>query len=141
MVSVVNDVVKSGPMNPPTEVKAKATRRRFGAKYKKQVLDDVAACTAPGEIGALLRREGLYSSHLTKWRLQAERGRAAGLEPKKRGPARQAADPRDKQLAELEKELAKATRRAERAEALVEIQKKLSELVGIILPSEGETTS
>ena len=136
----MQNVVKSGAMSPPTEVKAQVTRRRFSAKYKKRILDDVAACTAHGEIGALLRREGLYSSHLTKWRVQAERGQLGGLEPKKRGPVPRAADPRDKRLAELEKELGKVTRRAERAEALVEIQKKLSELLGLALPAPEETT-
>lgn len=132
---VVENVVESGSMSPPTEVKAKASRRRFSAKYKKRVLDEVAGCKAVGEVGALLRREGLYSSHLTKWRQQAERGELAGLEPKKRGPAAPAVDPRDKRLAELEKELQAMTRRAEQAEALVEIQKKLSELLGLALPS------
>ncbi len=71
-------MVKSGTMSPPTEVKAQASRRRFSAKYKKRILDEVAECRAPGEIGALLRREGLYSSHLTKWRQQAKRGALAG---------------------------------------------------------------
>ena len=137
---VVQNVLKSGAMSPPTEVKAKVTRRRFSAKYKMQILAEAAACTAPGEIGALLRREGLYSSHLTKWRLQAERGQLAGLQPKKRGPVPRVADPRDKRVAELEKELGKVTRRAERAEALVEIQKKLSELLGIALPALEATT-
>jgi len=139
-VIVVQDTKKPGAMSPPTEVAAKMTRRRFGAKYKKQMLDDAAACTAPGAVGALLRREGLYSSHLTKWRQQAERGELAGLKPHKRGPVPQAADPRDRRLAELEKELGKVTRRAERAEALVEIQKKLSELLGIALPIHEEMT-
>lgn len=121
---VVQNVVKSGAMSPPTKVTAKVTRRRFSAKYKMQILDEAAACTARGEIGALLRREGLYSSHLGKWRQQTERGQLAGLQPKKRGPVAQSADPRDKRVAELEKELNNVTRRAERAEALVEIQKK-----------------
>lgn len=121
----------------PTEVKARVTRRRFGAKYKKRILDEVAVCTAPGEIGAVLRREGLYSSHLTKWREQAKRGELAGLAAKKRGPAPKA-DPRDKKLAEVEKALARMTRRAERAEALVEVQKKLSELLGIAFATSGQ---
>lgn len=127
-------VVDSGSMSPPTEVKAQAPRRRFSAKYKKRILDEVAACKLPGEVGALLRREGLYASHLTKWRQQAEQGRLAGLEPRKRGPVPQVVDPRDKRLAEVEKELSKMTRRAERAEALVALQKKVSELLGIVLP-------
>jgi transposase len=136
----VQSVQKSRATSPATEVTAKAARRRFSAKYKKRIIDDAAACTAPGEIGALLRREGLYSSHLTKWRQQAERGELVGLEPKRRGPVPRTVDPRDRRLVELEKELDKVTRRAERAEALVEIQKKLSELLGIALPTREETT-
>ncbi len=126
--------------SPQTEVPAKASRRRFAAKYKKRILDEVDACSAPGSIGALLRREGLYSSHLTKWRKQAERGELAGLQPKKRGPVPRVVDPRDKRLAELETNLKKMTRRAERAEALVGLQKKVSELLGIALPTPDETT-
>ena len=126
-----------GP-SPTTEVVAKVSRRRFSAKYKKRILDEAAACSAPGERGALLRREGLYSSHLTKWRRQAEEGRLAGLKAKRRGPAARVVDPRDKRLAELEKELSAMTRRAERAEALVDLQKKVSELLGIVLPTREE---
>lgn len=128
-------VVNSGSMSPPTEVKPVTPRRKFSAKEKKRILDAAAACTAPGEVGALLRREGLYSSHLTKWRHQAEQGGLAALAPQKRGPVPAAADPRDKQLAEMEKALAKMTKRAVRAEALVALQKKLSELLGIALPT------
>ena len=124
--------------SPTTEVVAKVSRRRFSAKYKKRILDEAAACSAPGERGALLRREGLYSSHLTKWRRQAEEGRLAGLKAKRRGPAARVVDPRDKRLAELEKELNAMTRRAERAEALVDLQKKVSELLGIVLPTREE---
>ena len=126
-------------MSPPTEVKPKKSRRKFSGKEKKRILDAAAACTAPGEVGALLRREGLYSSHLTKWREQAERAALAALAAQKRGPTAVAADPRAKQVAELEKALAKMTRRAERAEALVGLQKKLSELLGLALPTQEET--
>jgi hypothetical protein len=86
-------------------------------------------------VGALLRREGLYSSHLTVWRAARERGELAGL-VKKRGPAPQTRDPRDKKIAELEREAARWRRRAERAEALVEVQKKLAALLGTPLESE-----
>lgn len=134
----MKDAANPGRTAPPTEVSAKATRRRFSAKYKKRILDAAAACTARGELGALLRREGLYSSHLTKWRRQEKQGALAGLAPKRRGPAPQTVDPRDKQLAETQKALQKMTRRAERAEALVELQKKLSELLGIALPTPDE---
>jgi transposase-like protein len=123
---------------PETEVSAKATRRKFTAEYKRRILREAAACTEPGSLGALLRREGLYSSHLTSWRGQAERGEIAGLTPKKRGPAPKVVDPRDKRIAELERELEKQRRRAERAEALVEAQKKISELLGIAMPPEEE---
>jgi transposase-like protein len=128
----MKNVTKSGATTPPTEVDAKASRRRFSAKYKKRILDEVANCTQTGEIGALLRREGLYSSHLTKWRRQAERGELAGLAPQRRGPPPRI-DPRDKRLAEMERTLEKMTLRAERAEALVDLQKKVSELLGLVL--------
>lgn len=134
----MSSVVKSGAMSPPTEVKAVAPRRRFTAREKERILAEAAACKLPGELGALLRREGLYSSHLSKWRQQAAAGRLAALEPKKRGPAAEPADARDRRLAELERELRDMTRRAERAEALVELQKKVSELLGLALPAPTE---
>ena len=96
------------------------------------------ACTKAGELGALLRREGLYSSHLTSWRAQATRGELAGLEPKKRGPKPKSVDPRDKQLAALERENAKLKRRLEHAEAIIAVQKKVSQLLGIALPDTSE---
>lgn len=102
------------------------------------MLAEAATCTKAGEMGALLRREGLYSSHLTAWRGQAERGRLAGLEPKKRGPRPRVVDPRDSRLVQLERDLAKVTRRAERAEAIIDVQKKLSALLGIVLPESAE---
>ena len=120
---------------PETEVSEKAKRRTFPAEYKRRILREAAACTERGELGALLRREGLYSSHLTEWRKQAERGEAAGLAPKKRGPKAKPVDPRDRRIAELERQNAKLTQRSERAEALVEVQKKVSELLGIALPT------
>ena len=71
---------------PPTEVTPKATRRRFSAEYKRAILAEADACTKPGELGALLRREGLWSSHLSTWRAQRARGEQQGLAPRKRGP-------------------------------------------------------
>ncbi len=126
---------------PETEVSDKATRRRFTAKYKLRILREAAKCTERGEMGALLRREGLYSSHLTSWRGQAERGELAGLTPQRRGPKPKPVDPRDKRIAQLEREVVKLGRRAERAEALVEVQKKLSELLGIALPTPPDEES
>src|SRR4029434_3149849 len=81
------------------EVGAKATRRRFAVEYKRKIVREADACKTPGAVGALLRREGLYSSHLTTWRAARERGELAGA-PKKRGPAQRVVDPRDKKLAE-----------------------------------------
>jgi len=119
-----------------TEVVAKAQRRRFTAEYKRRIVREADRCTKLGEIGALLRREGLYSSQLTNWRAARDRGALAGLAPQKRGPKVAPPDPRDKQLAEQEREITRLTKRAERAEALVEIQKKVAALLGVPLKSE-----
>jgi len=121
------------PNDREVEVLAKARRRRFTAEYKRRVLQEAEACSKSGELGALLRREGLYSSHLTAWRAARSRGELAGLRPRKRGPKAQPHDPREKRIAELERELKRSQARAERAEGLVEVQKKLSQLLGIEL--------
>ena len=84
---------------PEVEVVAKAERRRFAAEYKRRIVREADRCTKPGEIGALLRREGLYSSLLTTWRAARDRGELAGLSPKKRGPKVAPPDPRDKDQA------------------------------------------
>ena len=122
------------PAKQEVEVLAKAGRRRFTAEYKRRVLQEADACTKPGEVGALLRREGLYSSHLSVWRAARGRGELAGLSPRRRGPKAQPPDPRDTRIAELEREGRRLRARAERAEVLVEVQKKLSQLLGIELP-------
>ena len=122
---------------PETEVLAKAQRRRFTAEYKRRLLKEADRCTQPGEIGALLRREGLYSSALTTWRAARERGELAGLAQKKRGRRARRADPRDRKIAAQEREIVQWKSRAQRAEALVEIQKKFSEMVGVPLPENG----
>lgn len=120
-----------------TEVSEKAKRRTFTAEYKRRIVKEADACKAPGEVGALLRREGLYSSHLTVWRAARERGELApGATTKKRGPQATAPDPRDKRIAELERLNEKLTKRAERAEAIAEIQKKVAALLGRPFPSE-----
>lgn len=92
-------------------------------------------CKTPGAIGALLRREGLYSSHLTTWRAARERGDLAGA-TKKRGPVPRVADPRDTRITELERESTRWRKRAERAEALVELQKQVAALLGTPLTTE-----
>ena len=112
------------------EVTAKATRRRFTLDYKRNVRE-ADRCQTPGAVGALLRWEGLYSSHLTTWRAARERGDLAGPTTlKKRGPGSQVADPRDKRIAELERATAFWRKRAERAEAPIEVQKNIAALLG-----------
>ena len=118
------------------EVVAKARRRRFSAEYKARILREADACADSGQIGALLRREGLYSSHLTTWRRHRARGALEALAAKKRGkkPTR---DARDRELARLARENARLRRKLKQAEAVIEVQKKLSEVLGIPLdPSE-----
>jgi transposase len=112
------------------QVAAKPQRRSFTAEYKRRILKEADACSTPGAVGALLRREGLYSSHLVEWRRARARGELAALTPKKRGRKPTPVDPRDRKLAEFERQLAHMTGRAERAEALVEAQKNLAALLG-----------
>src|SRR5947199_6014851 len=125
-----------GAERPEVEVVAKAERRRFTAEYKRRIVREADRCTKPGEIGALLRREGLYSSLLTTWRAARDRGELAGLSPKKRGPKVAPPDARDKKIAELEREVGRQTKRAERAEAFVEVQKTVAALLGTLFESE-----
>jgi len=117
------------------EVVAKAQRRRFTAEYKRQIVREAERGTKPGEIGALLRREGLYSSHLRTWRAARDRGELEGLSPRKRGPKTTPADPRDQRITEIERSEARWRKRAERAEALVELQKQIAALLGTPLES------
>ena len=124
-----------------SEVSSKARRRVFTAEYKRKILLEAeghAASGRSGEIAAMLRREGLYSSHLTSWRQARARGELSGLAPKKRGPPALAPNPLARKLLQVEREVARWKRRAERAEALVEVQKKVSELLGIQLPERDE---
>jgi transposase-like protein len=122
-----------------TEVVAKATRRRFTAEYKRRVLQEAERAQAAGEVGALLRREGLYSSHLASWRAARERGEVAGLAAKRRGPKPKPRDERDRRIGELEREVVKLHKHLERAQAVIEVQKKLAALLGLELPEPNET--
>lgn len=126
------------PPNP--EVTARRPRRRFTSSYKLEVLGKADACTQPGQLGALLRKEGLYSSHLVTWRKQ----RVAGLTPQKRG-RKVTVDPRVKQLerekASLEATTRRLERRLQRADTIIAFQKKVAELLGISLkPFEPDET-
>ena len=120
-----------------TEVPEKARRGTHTVDYKLQIVKEAEACTGPGDIGALLRHEGLYSSHLTTWRQARDRGELApGAKARKRGPTTTAPDPRDKRIAELERQNAKLTTRAERAEAIAEIRKS-GRAAGASIPERG----
>jgi hypothetical protein len=112
------------------QVVAKARRRVFTAEYKRGILKAADACATPGAVGALLRREGLYSSHLVVWRRARARGELAALTAKKRGRKPVPVDARDRRITELERQLAEMTGRAQRAEALVDAQKNLAALLG-----------
>jgi transposase len=113
---------------PDPEVVVKAQRRRFTAEYKHRVLQEAEACTQRGEVGALLRREGLYSSHLTTWRHQRQRGELQGLTPAKRG---RKADPLAAENARLQRETERLKAQLARAELIIDVQKKVSQLLGL----------
>src|SRR6266511_1152055 len=120
------------PVPADPEVLARHARRRFTTAYKLEILRKADACTRHGELGALLRKEGLYSSHLITWRQQ----RATGLTPKKRGRKAVPVDPEKKKL---EQENRRLTMRLKKAEALLDFQKKLSSLLQIpLIPFESD---
>jgi transposase len=116
-------------------VTSKAKRRLFTADYKRKVLQEADACTEAGQIGALLRREGLYSSHLTTWRQARERGELEGLAPKKRGPKAQEPNPLARELAAKEREIARLKAENAKLQIICDVQKKVSLLLGVTLPT------
>lgn len=115
---------------PPTEVPATARRRTFTAAYKLSVLEQADACTSPGDVGALLRREGLYSSHLSDWS-RARREGALGALRQRRGPKARRGDPLAQENDRLKEENARLRARLEQAEAIIEVQKKVSEILQV----------
>lgn len=115
---------------PNPEVVAMARRRRFSASYKRSIVREADACTTPGAIGALLRREGLYSSHLNKWR-KDEAAEIAGLQNKPRGPKPDLAKANDRRVNVLEQECEKLRKKLDRAEKIIDVQKKLCDLLGL----------
>jgi transposase len=115
-----------------TEVVAKARRKRFTAAEKLRILREVDACQGSGEVGTLLRREGIYSSYLTTWRRQREGGELDGLAPQKRGPK---PDPEAIELAKLRRENARLQERLRRAELIIDVQKKVARMLGETIES------
>ena len=120
--SVEKPVIKAVP---DPEVPERPVRRKFTVEYKRRILKEADACTVRGQIGALLRREGLYSSSLTSWRRQVN----TGLAPKKRGPATRTPDPNVRRIAQLEKDTARLTHKLKQAELIIEVQKKVAALL------------
>jgi transposase len=126
--------VVSGVERPDPEVVPQGRRRMFSAKYKLSILEKAEACTGPGDLGALLRREGLYSSNLRTWRRQRDQGSLQGLAPRRRGPP---PDPNRELLtrvAKLENENRRLAEKLEKAELIIEVQKKVARLLGTEQP-------
>jgi transposase-like protein len=118
---------------PDPEVKA-TPRRSFSARDKLRILEEADACTAPGEVGALVRREGIYSSYLTRWRRARDRGQLDGLKSKKRGPKKSADQALTEENAALRRENERLRARLQQAETIIDVQKKLSQILGVEMP-------
>ena len=120
-----------GIASPDPEVPENKPRRKHTAKYKLRILAEADACKQSGQIGALLRREGLYSSSLTTWRRQRKKGLLQAMTPKKRGRKEKQKNPLAKQVAQLENENRRLHLKLKKAELIIEAQKKMAEILGI----------
>jgi len=118
---------------PSTEVPEKPERRRFSAEYKLRILAEADGCTEMGQVGELLRREGLYSSLLSTWRRQREEGVLAGLTPKRRGRKAKPKNPLADEMARLQRENERLKTKLRQAELIIDVQKKVSEMLDIPL--------
>jgi len=116
---------------PDPEVVPKARRRTFTAEYKLRIMREARACTKPGQIGALLRREGLYSSHLSEWGRLRDKGFLATAAERRRGRPAKPADPSAKRLAELERENLRLSEKLRKAELIIDVQKKVQALLNL----------
>ena len=125
---------------PDPEVPEKKPRRRFTTAYKLRILKAYDSCTESGEIGALLRREGLYHSNINTWLRQRDEGVLHGLSPKKRGRKAREVNPLAKEVARLERQNKKLFEKLKQAETIIEVQKKISEILGIPQNNNGETS-
>jgi len=124
----------NGKLLPDPAVLEKPMRRRFTAEYKLRILHEADHCTESGQLGALLRREGLYSSILSTWRQQRDEGTLVGLTPKRRGRKANSDAPLIAENQRLTRETQRLTAKLRQAETIIDIQKKLSEMLGIPLP-------
>ena len=118
------------PDVPDSEVVPMAERRRFTAEEKLRIIEEADGCTEPGEIGALLRREGIYSSYLSRWRQARDQGQLTALGPRPRGPKPASDASLAREVARLRRENERLQERVDRAETIIEVQKKLSQLLG-----------
>jgi transposase-like protein len=124
---------------PSSEVLEKPVRRRFTLEYKTRILAEADACTETGQLGELLRREGLYSSHLSTWRRRRDKGALAGLTPKRRGRKAKPKNPLADEVTRLERENERLKEQLRQAELIIDVQKKVSEMLNIPLKSaDGE---
>jgi len=120
---------------PDPEVAAKPRRRQFTAAYRLRILEEADRCTTSGEIGQLLRREGLYSSHLSNWRKAQRAGSLAALAPKKRGARSKARNPLEPKVRQLEAENARLKAELHKAHTILDVQEKVAGLLGFDLES------
>lgn len=120
-----------GIASPDPEVPENKPRRKHTAKYKLRILAEADDCNQPGQIGALLRREGLYSSSLTTWRRQSKKGLLQAMTPKKRGRKERQKNPLAKHVAHLENENRRLQLKLKKSELIIEAQKKMAEILGI----------
>ncbi len=127
-----NDTEGNG--RPVPEVNEKPIRRQFTAEYKLRIIEEADGCTDQGQVGELLRREGLYSSHLSNWRRLRGEGSLASLKPKRRGRKRKPNDEAAQKLEQLERENQRLTERLRQAETIIDVQKKVCDLLGIATP-------
>ena len=120
---------------PDPEVAAKPKRRQFTAEYRLRILEEVDRCTEPGEVGQLLRREGLYSSHLTAWRKARRSGALRGLASKKRGAKPKARNPLEPKVRQLEAKVERLEKELHKAHTILDVQEKVAGLLGFSLES------
>ena len=132
------DENSAGATPPDPEVAATAKRRRFSSAEKRRILAQADRCTKRGELGALLRRERIFSSMLTAWRKQRDHAEQAALAPKKRGRKPDAAVAERRQTVPMKREIARLRRELERAHAIIDVQKKLCTLLGLPTAEESE---
>jgi len=126
---------KESNNRPDPEVKA-TPRRQFSAQEKLRILEEADACTEPSEVGALVRREGIYFSYLTRWRRARDCGQLNGLKSKKRGPKKSADQELVDENAALRRENERLRARLQQAETIIDVQKKLSQILGVEMPAQ-----